>query len=161
MGSYKDNEKYIRNCATTIKGQLGIKPEQFQECKTFAEIQAALRKTMMGALDSRLRDSPDEQVGRLAYIRNTMAVRDMAAEALIPVIASKIWAERNPRKVVKCRFCDYTVLKFVRGREGTAFDVMREHIDDDHPHEAKKIATSVFGGLDERKQVLEEEDGST
>lgn len=149
MGKEADRQKYLRNCATTLQGQLGLSAEQFKEFKTFAEIEAALN-AKAATIHIRLMQSPDEQVGRLACIADETTARNLAARALVPAIAAKIWAELNPKRVIKCRFCDFTVPKFARRRPGTAFDVMREHIDAEHPDKAEEIATAVFGSREER-----------
>ena len=149
MGKQADREKYLRNCAKTLQGQLGLDSEQFKGLKTFAEIEAALNAKAV-TIDIRLMQSPDEQVGRLACIANHADVRHLARQVLIPAITQKIWAELNPKRVVKCRYCDFIVPKFARRRPGTAFDVMREHLDAEHPDKAEEIVASVYGSRDAR-----------
>jgi hypothetical protein len=151
MGKKEDRQKYLRNVSKTLQGQLGLSAEQFKECKTFAEIEAALN-AKAATIDIRLMQSPDEQIGKLACIANEADVRHLARQALVPAIASRLWAELNPRKVIKCRFCDFTVPKFARGRPGNDFDVMRTHIDDEHPEKADQIATIIFGSRGARDE---------
>ena len=151
MGKHVEREKYLRNCAKTLQGQLGLSAEQFKEYKTFAEIEAALNGRAM-SIDIRLMESPDEQIGRLACIANESDVRYLARQALSPAIASRLWVELNPKKVVKCRFCDFTIAKFAPRRRGNAFDAMRNHIDEEHPDKADQIASAIFGSRDARDE---------
>lgn len=155
MGKTADREKYLRNCAKTLQGQLGLDTEQFKGLKTFAEIEAALN-AKAGTIDIRLMQSPDEQVGKLACIANDADVRYLARQAVIPAIAQKIWAELNPKRVLKCRYCDFIVPKFARRRPGTGFDAMREHLDSEHPDKANEIATAIFGSRDARDEANED-----
>lgn len=151
MGTEADRQKYLRNCAKTLLGQLGLSAEQFKGHKTFTEIEAALNEKA-ATIDVRLMQSPDEQLGRLACIENIADVRCLARQALIPALAAKLWAELNPKNVVKCRFCDFTVAKFARRRRGDAFDAMREHIGEEHPDQAKAIVNHAFGNHKERDE---------
>lgn len=157
MGKEADRKKYLRNCATTLKGQLGLNAEQFKGCKTFAEIEAKLHSNGRTFLEIRLMESPDEQVGKLACIGNEREARRLAAEAVIPAIANKLWAELNPKKVVKCRFCDFTATKYRRGSAITGFDIMRDHIDGEHPDKANEIAIAIYGSRDARDEADIEE----
>ena len=153
MGKTVDREKYLRNCASTLKGQLGLTAEQFKEHKTFAEIEATLRKMKWGSIEVRLMDSPDEQVGRLACSGNDRETRRLAVEAVIPAIASKLWAELNPKKVLKCKFCDFTLAKFAPRRRGSAFEALREHLDAEHPDKADEVVNAIYGSRDARDEA--------
>lgn len=144
----QNRQNYLRNCARTVQGQLGLSTEQFKGLKTLPEIEAAIN-AKAAAIDIRLMQSPDEQLGRLACIANHADVRHLARQVLVPAIAQKIWAELNPKRVLKCRFCDFTVSKFARGRLGDAFDVMRKHIGDDHPEKADQIAVAIYGSRED------------
>ena len=148
MGDAKQ-EKYLRDCAKTFQGQLGLKAEQFKGHKTFKDIKAAL-ETRMSTITVRLAFAPDEQVGRLACIVDDGLVRQLAAQALISAMARKIWAENNPKRGIKCRFCDFTAAKFAHGRPGDAFSEMRAHIDREHPDQADQIATAAYGSPEDR-----------
>ena len=156
MGKEADRQKYLRNCATTLRGQLGLNAEQFKDCKNFAEIVAALRGTKSGDIYNRLYDAPDEQIGKLACIKDEIQVRNLATDAVIPAIAEKIWAELNPKRILKCRYCDFIVPKFARGRPGTGFDAMRDHLDGEHPDKANEIANAIFGSRDARDEANDE-----
>lgn len=156
MGKETDRQQYLRNCATTLRGQLGLSADQFAECKTLAEIRTKLAQTKWSAIDTRLYDAPDEQIGKLACSKDDRQVRHMATEAVIPAIAEKIWAELNPKRVLKCRYCDFTVPKFARRRPGTGFDAMRDHIDEAHPDKADKIVNAIFGSREARDEMYEE-----
>lgn len=157
MGKQSDREKYLANCAKTFQGQLGLKPEQFKECKTFAEVVAILEKTKLGAIELRLKDAPAEQVGKLAYMRDHSRVERLAAEALIPSLAMHIMADLNPKRFVKCKFCEFKALKYSpRSPAGpvNGFEVMRGHITDNHPQEASSIVDHAYdGNEDERDET--------
>jgi hypothetical protein len=155
MGKEADRQKYLRNCAKTLQGQLGLNTDQFKGLKTFAEIEAALN-AKAATIDVRLMQSPDEQVGRLACIANHADARYLARQVLIPAIAQRIWAELNPKRVLKCRYCDFIVPKFARRRPSTGFDVMREHLDSEHPDKADEIANAIYGNRDARDEANEE-----
>jgi hypothetical protein len=158
MGKEVDRQKYLRNCATTLRGQLGLDAEQFKDCKNFAEIIAALsRHQVAGAIYSRLGSAPDEQIGKLACSKDETQVRNLATDAVIPAIAEKIWAELNPKRVLKCRYCDFIVPKFAHRRPGTGFDFMRDHIDTAHPEEAKKLADAIYGSREARDEADDED----
>jgi len=158
MGKEAERQKYLRNCATTLRGQLGLDAEQFRDSKNFAEIVAALRSSKAGDIYSRLYDAPDEQLGKLACSKDEIQVRNLATDAVIPAIAEKIWAELNPKRILKCRYCDFIVPKFARRRPGTGFDAMRDHLDSEHPDTADKIATAIFGSRDARDEANNELD---
>jgi hypothetical protein len=155
MGKEEDRQKYLRNCATTLRGQLGLDAEQFRDCKNFAEIVTALQNTKSGTIYSRLSDAPDEQIGKLACSKDEVRVRNLATDAVIPAIAEKIWAELNPKRVLKCRFCDFTVAKYRRGSRATGFDIMREHIDAAHPDESKQLTDAIYGSRKARDEADE------
>jgi len=55
--------------------------------------------------------------------------------------------------VLRCRFCDFVTPKFARGRPGTAFDVMRDHIDEEHPDKADQMVTAIYGSRDARDEA--------
>lgn len=146
-----EREKYLRNCAGTFQGQLGIDPATFKSMK-LADIEATLRKTKTSDLHERLGKAPDEQVGRLACSKFDDKVASLAADALIPAIALKVWAAANPKGVIKCRFCDWTTAKFARiGAKG--FERLREHIDEEHPEKADEVATAIYGSRDARDEA--------
>lgn len=156
MGKKVDSQQYLRDCATTLRGQLGLDADQFRDCKSFAEIVTALRGTKLGDIYRRLYDAPDEQIGKLACSKYENQVRNLATDAVIPAIAEKIWAELNPKRILKCRYCDFIVPKFARRRIGTGFDAMRDHLDREHPDKADEIATAIFGSRDARDEANEE-----
>src|SRR6185503_19808733 len=110
----------------------------------------AALKNDFGNIQSHLyMHATDEQVGRLACSRFNDQVLRLATEAVIPAMALKIWVAADPNRVIKCRFCDWATAKFARiGAKG--FERLREHIDSEHPEKAEHIATSVYGGMDER-----------
>lgn len=146
-----EREKYLRNCAGTFQGQLGIEPRDFKGMR-LADIEAALRKTKTSDLHERLERAPDEQVGRLACSKFDDRVASLAADALMPAIALKVWAAANPKSVIKCRFCDWTTAKFARiGAKG--FERLREHIDEEHPEKADEVATAIYGSRDARDEA--------
>jgi hypothetical protein len=157
MGKLVDRAKYLRDCAGTMRGQLGIDPAAFKGMK-LADIEAALRKTKTYEIQERLDKAPDEQVGKLACSWSDSETIQLAIRALIPAIALKVWAAANPDKVIKCRFCDWTTAKFARiGAKG--FERLREHLDEAHRDRAEEIAKSVYGGMGERDDALVDEYG--
>lgn len=157
MGKEEDRQKYLRNCATTFQGRLGLKAEEFKECKTLADIQRELLKHKWSSVFVPLYEAPDEQIGKLACSNDVEQVRRMATDALLSAIAVKIWAELNPKRVLKCRFCDFTVAKRYRGSRATGFDIMREHIDAAHPDEAKHLTNAIYGSREARDEADEED----
>ncbi len=150
MGKQSDNDKYLANCAKTFQGQLGLHAEQFKECKNFGEVVTALEKKKSDIYE-RFEYAPPEQIGKLAYMHDPASVEIAAVKALIPALATRILADLNPKRFVKCKFCDFVVVKFARGRRGNAFDMLNSHIKNEHPREATRILKHSYGSRTARE----------